>query len=408
MLLVGDFIPQRFAIKLPDEFRRQLVLANLEGPICTDEMLRSDKVGICLHTTTSEQLMREVRTFAFSLANNHMMDFREAGLRQTQETLAANGIAFAGAGKDETEARKPMILNEDGKRIAVFCCCERQFGMATQTNAGCAEAGLWLYDAIREVRRSGSADFVIVSCHAASEFSPWVSPELHDFYHSLIDIGADCIHGHHAHVPQGVEEYRRRPIFYGLGNFIVDPAMWNKNSHQLWSFVADVRFSIGTVEWHVRPYSVSRIGDVVSVCPGKESGEVDYQRYLANANAQFSSRESLQACWQEAACALFYNIYGRNLRSPPVTPIRIPWRDRCRLLYFALWEIFRAVTGRDRPSAKSIFYAKVLYNSYNCKSHTDMIKTALGVFTNVESDMRTEVTKKMWHEFCRVGKADKT
>jgi poly-gamma-glutamate synthesis protein (capsule biosynthesis protein) len=38
---------------------------------------------------------------------------------------------------------------------------------------------------------------------------------------AAIDAGADLVVGHHAHILQGVEVYRNRPIFHGLGNFAI-------------------------------------------------------------------------------------------------------------------------------------------------------------------------------------------
>ena len=39
--------------------------------------------------------------------------------------------------------------------------------------------------------------------------------------HALIDNGADVILGHHQHILKGVEIYRGKPIFYGLGHFLM-------------------------------------------------------------------------------------------------------------------------------------------------------------------------------------------
>ena len=124
MILAGDFIPKSCSIDLPNEFECQQVLANLEGPICEDGLLMSDKVGACLHTTPLEALFDSIRPFSFSSANNHMMDFREEGFRQTSQVLAVHGIPFAGAGMCEGDARKPMFVEENGMRVAVFSCCE--------------------------------------------------------------------------------------------------------------------------------------------------------------------------------------------------------------------------------------------------------------------------------------------
>ena len=38
---------------------------------------------------------------------------------------------------------------------------------------------------------------------------------------AAIDAGADVIIGHHAHILQGMEVYRDRPVFHGLANFAI-------------------------------------------------------------------------------------------------------------------------------------------------------------------------------------------
>jgi poly-gamma-glutamate capsule biosynthesis protein CapA/YwtB (metallophosphatase superfamily) len=38
----------------------------------------------------------------------------------------------------------------------------------------------------------------------------------------LVDCGVDLVHGHSAHVLQGVEVYRGRPIIYDAGDFVDD------------------------------------------------------------------------------------------------------------------------------------------------------------------------------------------
>ncbi len=391
MLLAGDFIPKSLPIKLPDRFGRELVLANLEGPVCADGLPGSTKVGVHLHSAPFDIPGR----WAFSLANNHLMDFREEGLRQTRCFLAKKGYAFAGAGDGEDEARKPMFLEEEGKRIAVFSCCERQFGMATPNSAGVAAMGVWLYEAIRSIKSRGKADFVIVSCHAASEFCSWPSPQLRAFYHSLVDAGADVIHGHHAHVPQGWETYRNRPIFFGLGNFVVDPAMWSANRNQLWSLVADVRFTADGVSFSVTPYCISL--EDAKIVLHSVAEEASVGDYLVAANAPFApdSAVSVEAIWQEASARLYPRIYAQGIRAPGVARQRLSMRDRVRKVYFALRDVGYALLGREWATPKSLFYAKGLYCSYNCRSHYEMIATALGVLTKVEPDVRTDASHSL-------------
>jgi hypothetical protein len=37
---------------------------------------------------------------------------------------------------------------------------------------------------------------------------------------AVIDAGADIVVGHHAHILRGIEMYKGRPIYHGLGNFV--------------------------------------------------------------------------------------------------------------------------------------------------------------------------------------------
>ena len=37
---------------------------------------------------------------------------------------------------------------------------------------------------------------------------------------AAIDAGADIVVGHHAHILRGIEMYKSKPIFHGLGNFV--------------------------------------------------------------------------------------------------------------------------------------------------------------------------------------------
>jgi poly-gamma-glutamate synthesis protein (capsule biosynthesis protein) len=83
---------------------------------------------------------------------------------------------------------------------------------------------------IREARRQ--ADWVIVSAHChefggKSLLSARTRAELEetaefftDFAHQAIDSGADVFVGHGSHFPMGIEIYKRKPIFYSVGNFV--------------------------------------------------------------------------------------------------------------------------------------------------------------------------------------------
>jgi poly-gamma-glutamate capsule biosynthesis protein CapA/YwtB (metallophosphatase superfamily) len=99
--------------------------------------------------------------------------------------------------------------------------------VSTQVNRWDAEQNL---KSIREARRQ--ADWVVMSLHC-HEFggkgllTSKIRTQLEEsadfvpaFAHEAIDAGTDLVVAHGPHVPLGVEIYKRKPIFYSVGNFI--------------------------------------------------------------------------------------------------------------------------------------------------------------------------------------------
>ena len=72
---------------------------------------------------------------------------------------------------------------------------------------------------IRDARRM--AQWVVVAMH--NQDWPGDEPPEHavTMYHAMIDAGADILVGTGPHQDRGIEIYKGRPIFYGLGDFIL-------------------------------------------------------------------------------------------------------------------------------------------------------------------------------------------
>jgi hypothetical protein len=67
------------------------------------------------------------------------------------------------------------------------------------------------------------ADIVVVQLHGGDYKRPYVLSD-HELRSArfAIDCGADVVVGHHHHILRGMEMYRGKPIFYGLGHFVFD------------------------------------------------------------------------------------------------------------------------------------------------------------------------------------------
>lgn len=175
----------------------------------------------------------EVGRVAFaSVANNHIGDFGSEGLQDTLATLDRAGIAHAGAGIDRLGARQPALLTRAGVRVAIVAFADYPVEWAaTATAAGINYTPVSLepehFDDVKvtlAVARE-QADLVVFSIHWGPNMCERPSREFQAFAHAVIDAGADIFWGHSAHVVQGIEFRRGRPILYDTGDLIDDYAV---------------------------------------------------------------------------------------------------------------------------------------------------------------------------------------
>jgi poly-gamma-glutamate synthesis protein (capsule biosynthesis protein) len=169
-----------------------------------------------------------------ALANNHVLDWGEAGLAETLATLRGAGLKTAGAGPDLDAARAPAVMPlAGGRRVLVFAFAERYSGVAPAWAATPEGPGIDLLpelsDAtveaitarVLEIKRPG--DLVVASVHWGGNWGYEIPDAHRRFAHGLIDrAGIDLIHGHSSHHFKGIEVYRGRLVLYGCGDFLND------------------------------------------------------------------------------------------------------------------------------------------------------------------------------------------
>jgi poly-gamma-glutamate synthesis protein (capsule biosynthesis protein) len=96
-----------------------VVFGNLEGPLTARGAADGDKPYVFRSPPFAASMALVLVIFhVVSLANNHMLDYGTEGLADTMAALDEAGIAKAGAGRNLNEARKPAIVEADGRRIA--------------------------------------------------------------------------------------------------------------------------------------------------------------------------------------------------------------------------------------------------------------------------------------------------
>ena len=185
-----------------------------------------------------------------SVASNHGGDNGIDALLDTIELLKANGIQPVGAGSNLAEATKPVVIERKRVKIAFLAYCSiLPQGLAAGPNrAGVAPIEIstsyqplarasytpgippkvitipkaeHVARMIADIQRAKSlSDVTIVSFHYGI---PWVPGNISSYQteisHAAIDAGADLVVGHHPHVIKAIEVYKKRVIFYSVGDF---------------------------------------------------------------------------------------------------------------------------------------------------------------------------------------------
>lgn len=262
---VGDIGPSRpdpdtlFDHVRPTLQKADVAFLQLELPISE----RGARLPQVRHTDRSPKaaapaLQRAGFTVA-SMAGNHCMDWGADAMFDTVHALRESGLSVVGVGANIAEARKPVISEVKGRRVAFLAYSSiLPLGFwAEENRPGCAPMRAWtiyeqvehdqpgtpsrvhtfahrddleaLTDDIRRIRQD--VDFIAVSLHWGIHFIPGVIADYQrDVGRAAIDAGADVILGHHAHILKGVDVYKGKPIFYSLCNFAMDLHMDEKHA----------------------------------------------------------------------------------------------------------------------------------------------------------------------------------
>jgi poly-gamma-glutamate capsule biosynthesis protein CapA/YwtB (metallophosphatase superfamily) len=183
-----------------------------------------------------------------ALANNHVLDFEAPALRDTLDHLDAADIAHAGAGRTLDAAFAPARFSFDGLEVAVLSLTDNTPEYAaSETEPGTAHVEIDASSAATREAVEGALaratapdpDLVVASLHWGPNKREAPPEAFQRFAHWLVDTGVDVIHGHSAHIFQGVEVYDGAPICYDTGDFVDDYRV-DRTLHNDRSFLFDL------------------------------------------------------------------------------------------------------------------------------------------------------------------------
>jgi hypothetical protein len=234
--------------------RQDLVIGNLECPL-TKYNTPIAKVGPQLRA--QPECAPGLKALGFdvlTLANNHMMDMGEEGLRETLQVCDSADLLTVGAGLSRQQIEDPLIVERKGTKIGLIAIAENEFStISSQKGIGCCPLDVTLNTRLLRKTRD-EVEFLIVLLHGGNEHYPYPSPRFADLCRFFVEMGADAVVCHHTHTISGIEIYRNKPIVYGVGNLLFDsiskrPATWYKGM-----FVEIAFNKVGLVSLRLFPF----------------------------------------------------------------------------------------------------------------------------------------------------------
>ena len=159
-----------------------------------------------------------------TLANNHVYDFGRDAFLDMLDAFDEYKIPHIGAGHNLDEAKKAYYFIINGYKFAFLNGTRAEKYILTPGANENSEGVFRCYDPtnmINEIKKvKEESDFVVTIMHFGKEGSHELEKEQVESAKKYIDAGSDIIVGHHAHVLQGIEFYKDKPIIYNLGDFI--------------------------------------------------------------------------------------------------------------------------------------------------------------------------------------------
>ena len=195
-----------------------------------------------------------------NLGNNHILDYMDQGIINTQNFLSEHNISFGGAGSNNSVACAPSLVKANEYDFAFLASsdingedsgdfCSPSLEATAESSGFCGLNKENISSQISEALDNATDPIIIYQMHTGYEYdfepnesdrffnhnltsNPFklgISERSIEMAHHAIDEGADVVIQHHPHVLQGLELYNNKLIAHSLGNFIFDqnfPETW--------------------------------------------------------------------------------------------------------------------------------------------------------------------------------------
>lgn len=240
-LMLGRRVSGKIGALAPEQFWGNVlpllqgcdgVVGNLESPITTsaEPWSKTWKAFRFRAVPACTDLLNQANVRLVNLANNHIMDFGERGMLDTRVHLTRAGIAHAGAGGSAAEALAPAICHIGQLKVGLIGLTDNMREWAADgSQPGTNHVSIRGDHATRSLirllvnaLRGRGADCVVLSVHWGPNLRTRPTGCFREFARNAVADGVDVVHGHSAHLIQGIEVHGSGVILYDTGDFMSD------------------------------------------------------------------------------------------------------------------------------------------------------------------------------------------
>jgi hypothetical protein len=169
------------------------------------------------------QLLEYIGTDVIELTGDHFHDYGDEAILMTLEMYKERGLPYYGGGANLEEARRPLLMEHNGNKIAFMGCNGKPpwYARASDIEPGAWHCDIpWMENEIRRLRAEGYLSIVTFQHEEIQSYE--AHPKLKADFQPVADAGAVIVSGSQAHQPQAFELRGDAFIHYGLGNLFFD------------------------------------------------------------------------------------------------------------------------------------------------------------------------------------------
>ncbi|WP_299062121.1 CapA family protein [uncultured Polaribacter sp.] len=283
-----------FSDEIADELlKSDFVVGNLEGPTTNINTIFNKSTPLKSPVKTINYLHKK-NISVFNLANNHILDYGDLGLKDTLSEIKNEKCSYFGADVSKEKAITPLIIKKDSISIALF-------GIAKCNPTKINNGQLFNADEFSRLKKQvhiykNKVDFIIVNFHGGEEYSLYPSPVKRKFLKKIAALkNVSCVIAHHSHTLQGYEKYKNTFIFYSLGNFIFDLQNHKPHKGTDHSALLKLHFTKQNFTFSFVPFIINK-GKIDSV---------DFEKFAKKIN-QLSDFSNYKKKWQKEAYRILF------------------------------------------------------------------------------------------------------